>query len=637
MSEAAIGAQPKRRNCMKATRFVRAIAATAVGALAIAGLSAVAAPAGAATRSTVVLVTSNALTSLNPSTPDTNLTINADVAYMTGAGFNYYNSSANLVKNTAFGSYKIIKNTPGDFRVQYTVNKGKVWSDGTAINGVDLLLSHVLSSSAYSVKAGLGDPKNTEKAPAFNSLGYGGVYDSNVVGLPTLSADNQSVTVRYKSFQPDWEILGPGPNAVHALVQLGNGKTKLGSAAENTAAKAAFLSAFKSYNSAALNKIAKVWSSSYNIKSVNASTNPLLLVGNGAYKITSAVADQSVTLGLNAKYNSGPKTSGIKTVVFKMVADGTAAAQALANKEIDIYQGQPTADAVAQLKAISGVTVIGGTSSCFEHVDVRQGSINDTDYTGPFAASNNATKNAKAKDLRTAFLLAFPRQEIVDKLVKPINSKAVVVNSSFTLPGQTGYNDIVKSSGVSKFTAGTQATRTAAALALVKKHYPAAADGSKSVAVKILWGQPSNTRRAAEAALIKAELAKAGFDADTTGTSGWSAFLDDNKYDAAFFAWCPTSTSQTGTNANFQSDGGNNFTGFNNALMDSTLKSLEQKLTPAQITAKYLAAEKILISDAVTLPIFQHPAATAVNSALKNVKPAPLSPTLVWNFWEWKY
>jgi peptide/nickel transport system substrate-binding protein len=622
---------------MKATRFVRAIAATAVGALAIAGLSAVAAPAGAATRSTVVLVTSNALTSLNPSTPDTNLTINADVAYMTGAGFNYYNSSANLVKNTTFGSYKIIKNTPGDFRVQYTVNKGKVWSDGTAINGVDLLLSHVLSSSAYSVKAGLGDPKDTAKAPAFNSLGYGGVYDSNVVGLPTLSADNQSVTIRYKSFQPDWEILGPGASAVHALVQLANGKTKLGSAAENTAAKAAFLAAFKSYNSTTLNKIAKVWSNSYNIKAVNSSTNPLLLVGNGAYKITSAVADQNVTLGLNPKYNSGPKTSGIKTVVFKMVGDGTAAAQALANKEIDIYQGQPTADAVAQLKAISGVTVIGGTSSCFEHVDVRQGSINDTDYTGPFAASNNATKNAKAKDLRTAFLLAFPRQEIVDKLVKPINSKAVVVNSSFTLPGQTGYNDIVKGSGVSKFTAGTQATRTAAALALVKKHYPAAADGSKSVAIKILWGQPSNTRRAAEAALIKAELAKAGFDADTTGTSGWSAFLDDNKYDAAFFAWCPTSTSQTGTNANFQSDGGNNFIGYNNALMDSTLKSLEQKLTPAQITAKYLAAEKLLISDAVTLPIFQHPAATAVNSALKNVKPAPLSPTLVWNFWEWKY
>jgi peptide/nickel transport system substrate-binding protein len=622
---------------MKATRFVRAIAATAVGALTIAGISAVAAPAGAATRSTVVIVESNALTSLNNLTPDTNLTINSDVAYLTGSSFNYYNSSKNLLKNTILGSYKIVKNTPKDFQVQYTVNKGKLWSDGTAIDGVDLLLSHVLGSSAYSKKAGLGDPTNTEKAPAFNSINYGGVYDNHVVGLPTLSKDKMSVTVRYDSFQPDWELIGPGVSPVHALVQLANGKTKLGSAAENTAAKAAFLAAFKSYNSATMNKVAKVWSESYNIKSVNSSTNPLLLVGNGAYKISGAVADQSVTLALNPKYNSGPKTSGIKTIILKMIADGTAAAQALANKEIDIYQGQPTADAVAQLKGIAGVTVIGGTNSCFEHVDVRLGSINDTDYTGPFASSNNATKNAKAKDLRTAFLLAYPRQEIVDKLIKPINSKAVVVNSSFTLPGQAGYNDIVKSSGVSKFTAGTQASRTAAALALVKKYYPTAAEDSKSVAITLLWGQPSNTRRAAEAALVKAELAKAGFDVNVTGTSGWSGHLDDNKYDAAFFAWCPTSTSQTGTNANFQSDGGNNFIGYNNSLMDATLKSLEQKLSPSQITAKYLAAEKLLISDAVSLPIFQHPAATAVNSALKNVKPAPLSPNLVWNFWEWKY
>ncbi|MFM6967204.1 MAG: ABC transporter substrate-binding protein, partial [Rhodoluna sp.] len=550
---------------MKATRFVRAIAVTAVGALAIAGVSAVAAPAGAATRSTVVIVESNALTSLNPAMPDTNLTINNDVAYLTGSSFNYYDDKKNLVKNTVLGSYKIIKNAPKDFRVEYKINKGKVWSDGTPIDGVDLLLSHVLNSGAYSVKAGLGDPKNTEKTPAFNSINYGGVYDNHVVGLPTLSADKMSVVIRYDAFQPDWEILGPGVNPVHALVQLANGKTKLGSAAENAAAKASFLSAFKSYNTAQLTKMAKVWSESYNIKTVTSSTNPLLLVGNGAYKITGAVADQSVTLALNPKYNSGKKTSGIKTIILKMIADGTAAAQALANKEIDIYQGQPTADAVAQLKAITGVTVIGGTNSCFEHVDVRQGSINDTDYNGPFAASNNAAKNAKAKDLRTAFLLAFPRAEIVDKLVKPINSKAVVVNSSFTLPGQTGYNEIVKSSGVSKFTAGTQATRTAAALALVKKYYPTAADGSKSVAVKILWGQPSNSRRAAEAALIKAELSKAGFDVDNAGTSGWGGFLDDNKYDAAFFAWCPTNTSQTGTNANFLSDGGNNFVGYNSA------------------------------------------------------------------------
>ncbi len=70
---------------MKLTRTSRAsIAVAAVAGLASVGLVA---PSEAATRSTVVIVTSNAVTSLNPSTPDTNLTINNDVAYLTGMGF----------------------------------------------------------------------------------------------------------------------------------------------------------------------------------------------------------------------------------------------------------------------------------------------------------------------------------------------------------------------------------------------------------------------------------------------------------------------------------------------------------------------------------------------------------------------
>jgi peptide/nickel transport system substrate-binding protein len=172
----------------------------------------------------------------------------------------------------------------------------------------------------------------------------------------------------------------------------------------------------------------------------------------------------------------------------------------------------------------------------------------------------------------------------------------------------------------------------------VKKHFPSAKAGSKSVTINILWGQPSNTRRANEFQIARNELAKAGFNlTNAGGTSGWSAYLDSNSYDAAFFAWCPSSVSQTGTNANFKSDGGNNLIGYNSKAMDAILDKLETKLTDAQVIAAYKAADKLLADDAVTLPIFQHPAVTAYNSALKNVKPAPLTPNIVWNYWEWKY
>ena len=55
-------------------------------------------------------------------------------------------------------TYKIVKKAPTDFEVQYKVNPGQTWNDGTPITAVDLLLSHVVGSSAYSKEAGLGDP-----------------------------------------------------------------------------------------------------------------------------------------------------------------------------------------------------------------------------------------------------------------------------------------------------------------------------------------------------------------------------------------------------------------------------------------------------------------------------------------------
>ena len=165
---------------MKLRLSKRALVATvAVAGIATTGLLA---PAHSATRTTVVIHETNSFTSLNNGTPDTNLTTNSDVVYMTQSGFNYYDDKKTLVPNTTFGSYKIVKNTPTDFRVQYTVAPGRVWSDGTPITGVDLLLSHVLGSDAYSIAAGLGDPASKTAKPAFNGLGYSSTYAKNIVG-----------------------------------------------------------------------------------------------------------------------------------------------------------------------------------------------------------------------------------------------------------------------------------------------------------------------------------------------------------------------------------------------------------------------------------------------------------------------
>ncbi len=612
---------------MKLTRIAKvAIATAAAAGLAVSTLT----PANSATRSTVVLVTSNQLTGLNPSVVNMNLTFNSEVAYMQGFGFNYYDNSPKLVDNKIFGSYKIVSQKP--FRVQYTVNKGKVWSDGTPITGVDLLLSHVVCSSSYSFTAKLGDPTDNEVAPAFNALCYGGTYDTHHVGLPTLSADKMSVTVEYDAKIPDWQIYGPGPSPVHALVHLAEGKTGLQNAAANSAAKAKFEKAFYSYNTKLMKAAGDVWSNAYTINKVDSSTNPLLLVGNGAFILKTAVPGQAVTLVLNKRHTtnpSGPKTNGVKTVVFRIISDGTAAAQALRNQEVDIYQGQPTADSVKLLSEIPTAKVIGGAQAVYEHIDLRTGTANGVSepYTGPFAGDSQ-----KAKDLRTAFLMAFPRDEIVDKLIKPINKNVVRMDSLLLFPGEPGYDDMVKNNGVAKYIKGTQSQREADALALVRKH------SSSDVKINLLWGTPSNARRAAQAQIIKASLARAGFDVNAPGVVAWSSQLDSSDWDAEFFAWVKSAITQDGNADLFCSDCGNNLLGYNNKKVDDAVKKLRGSLlSEKDKLAQYTIIEKEIMADALTLPIYQHPGVTAVNKKLQNVKPNPLSPQLVWNYWEWKY
>jgi peptide/nickel transport system substrate-binding protein len=606
-----------------------AICATSIAFIGLASL-----PAQAATRTTVVVTESNPLSSLNPLTPDTNLVTNSDLGYLTGIGFEYYNNKEQVVRNTALGNYSIVKNSDSDFEVKYTINKGLTWSDGVPITAADLLLTHVINSSAYSIKAGLGDPNGTA-APAFNSVNYGSAYDQNVVGVPTISDDGLSLTVKYGLKLANYDIYSPAPFPVHTLVELARGDTSLPSASKGEEDTAQFQKDFYANNTANLLKYGKVWSNSYNIATVDSSTNPLLLVSNGGYILQSAVPSQSATLVVNPTYKDGPALSGITTFIFKYgVSDGSPSAQALSNKEIDVYDGQPTADAVASLKTLPGVATVGYNAADWEHIDLRTGDgAGTTDhYTGPFALSGGQ----KAADLREAFLLAYPRADIVQKLIQPINSSAQVLQSQWVLPDNANYAKFITGNGSSAYN-GTQAARTAQALALVKKYYPTAGKATP-INVNLLFGQPSNTRRVSESQLVKAAEAAVGFNVSITPTSGWSSHVEENKWDAEFFAWSQQSVTQAGNCENFKTGGGDNYIGYSNASVDAACKKLEGALLPDSSTlALWQSVERTVTKDAVSLGIFQFPSVVAYNSALVGLLPGPLAPNIVWNYWAWHF
>ena len=593
-------------------------------------------PASAAKNGTVILHEPNPLTGFNSAVTGFNLVTNSTIGYLTSSGFGYYDSSRTWVPNTTFGSYKVTSNKATDFRVQYTVAPGRVWSDGTPITGIDLLSTHVIYSRDYAKAAGLGDWDAKDKM-AFNAAGLSSsTYSSYQIGDPIVSADKMSVTFKYKQKFPDWWLSVIGARPVHALTLAAEGKTELQSVSANEAARDRWYTAYKAKDTDLLTKIGTIWSTGYNNPDVNAATtNPLLWVGNGGFSVVSAIKGQSVTLKANPLYNSGPKVSGdIKNIIQKFVADGNPVVQALGNGEVSLYSGQQTADGVAALKKLAGVTTIGGLGGAYEHVDLRSGAYSGaggSPYTGLFAGNGQ-----KATDLRRAFLLCVPRQEIVEKLIAPINSEIPVLRS-VTVPSHEDarYSKVIAANG-SAYYVGSQASLNKRSLSLVKKYQKNPVKNP----LKVNFLVPgNNARRAAQALLLKANLAKCGFDVNLDTQVSWSPKLRDSKYDATFFAWAATSTAQGSIRANWRSDGSNNYSGAPSVpALDAVLDDVfGRPMSQTVLIQSFIKIEREIFGKGYTIPIFQFPSVTAYDNDLKGVKASSLSPTKEWNYWDWKY
>ena len=623
-----------RGGTMKFTRSAKfALATAASAALAVTLLT----PAQAATRSTVTLISSADITSLNSGTADGNTSYNAVVGSLTGMGFSYYDADAKLVMNTKFGTMKVVKKAANDFQIKYTVTPGQQWSDGTPIDAVDLLLSHIVASDAYSKDAGLGDPTDNDVTPAFDSVSYSSTYGEHVVGLPALSENSMSLTVKFDKPLPDWELLAPGPSPVHTLVNMVEGKKTLQPAAVNIAAKKKFKLWFMT-KSSKLAAVGKIWSTGYDLTKVDASTNPQLLVSNGGFIVSKFTYGDSMTLVRNPKYSSGPAmqtVNPVNTVVLKIIKDNTAMVQALRNGDVDVYYNTlPTANDKLTLEALPNATTVTKVGGNYSHLDLRVSAYaGEADYKGIFAGNSQ-----RALDLRKAFLLAVPRQQMVDTLIKPVKSDATTLDTQFTFQGTSEYKTITGGSGVSEFTQGTQAERTAKALALVKKYYPTASATNPVAPVNFVHA--NTTLRNNLAKLIIAEAAKAGFDVKDNASPDLFGTGDNknSKFDVTMYGFGLNAISQANSTGIYKSDGGNNVWGWNDPEVDKLMKSLEGDiLTPAQITAKRLAADKLIIDNAWGLPLYANPTIAAYSKDLKGIDPAPIGANITWNFFEWSF
>jgi peptide/nickel transport system substrate-binding protein len=573
------------------------VAVVAAGTLALSGCSAGPGDTSEIVKGTSITVATNqGLSSYNGNSSTGDSSYNNNVTYMTNAWFNYYDDTPKEVNNPKFGTETLVKKSPQT--IKYTINPGVKWSDGTPVTAADLLLDWASSITKYN------DPKGVN----FTSANAGTGLD--LATKATVSSDGQSMTLVYSQPYVDWQnALPTTPLAAHAVYEAAYPGTK------PAVASKAVTKAIEGNDTAVLAKLAKTWSTAFDFTSTP--SNKLLYLSDGPYIISNVAKNASISLVPNKSYNWGPEPK-ISKFTFRVIQDPTAQVQALQNGEVSVIYGQGDADTASALKQLSGVTTSVTASSSYEHVDLTENNG------GPFDPATYGGDASKALLVRQAFMKALPRQEIIDKLIKPIQPDAKLDDSLTILPGAAGYNESVDDNGSSAY----RTVDIAAAKADLAKA------GVSSISVKFLYGK-SNTRRAEEFALIQASEKQAGINVIDDGDDNWGDLLGNKSYDAVLFAWQFTSLAVTGAQSQWQTGGGNNLNGFSNKSVDADYQSLQSEYSqPAQL--KLLAnVDKEGWSDASSATLFQFPDISAWSSKIQNVSDSPLSPQIFWNFFDW--
>jgi glutathione transport system substrate-binding protein len=294
------------------------------------------------------------------------------------------------------------------------------------------------------------------------------------------------------------------------------------------------------------------------------------------------------------------------------------------NEEIDMIQPQATSDLLTQLEALAdrGIEVQTGDGATYEHVDLA---VNNG---GPFDPAAYGGDEATALAVRQAFLKTIPRQEIIDRLIVPLNPNAAIRNSFTQVPGSPGYDEIAQNNGLAEY----DAVDMAGAQALLQ-------DAGVETPIQVRFHYAAdNPRRASEYELIRDSAAEAGFEVLDGASPNWGVELPNTDiYDAALFGWQDDDVAVADDEPQYVTGGDNNFYGYSSEVVDGLFEQLKAETDPAVQQDLLVQIEQQLVTDAFGVPIFQFPEVLAWNSTyVTGADSIALAPTMFYAFWEWQ-
>ena len=515
---------------------------------------------------------------------NTYTTYNSAVADRMFSSFWYFGTDGSIIPNKDFGTYEKTSDDP--LTVKYTISDDAKWSDGTPVTAGDFIVHWAANNDTVKAEG--------SETPLFDSISFEqGKY---IPEAPEGEADGKEFTVTYPEPYADWEILISTALPAHIVAK------EAGMSFEE------LVTAAKEKDVEALTPAAEFWNDGWDF-SPGELPDASLVPSMGPYKFKDGgwQAGQSITLEANPEYWGTPAAT--KELVLRF-ADPKTHVQALQNGDLDVIEPQATVDTLQQLEGLGeDVNVQTGDQLTWEHVDYNRG---------------EGSVFADSPELREAFALCLPRQQIVDNLIKPIYADAQVMNLREVFPFQDKYQEVVDEA----YPKEMDEPNIEKAKEFVEK------SGVSKPTVRLGY-QAGNQRRTETVALIKSSCDQAGFDVqDANSPVFFKEVMPAGDYDAALYAWAGSGQKASGANI-YQSDGAQNQQSYNNPEVDAAWDKLATSLDENEQLEQVKTIEKLLWEDFQAIPLYAHPGLVGHKADVANVRDTAAQSGALWNVEQW--
>ena len=515
---------------------------------------------------------------------NTYTTYNSAVVDRMFSSFWYFGTDGSIIPDKDFGTYEKTSDDP--LTVKYTISDDAKWSDGTPVTAGDFIVHWAANNDTIKAEGA--------ETPLFDSISFEqGKY---IPEAPEGEADGKEFTVTYPEPYADWEILISTALPAHIVAK------EAGMSFEE------LVTAAKEKDVEALTPAAEFWNDGWDF-SPGELPDASLVPSMGPYKFKDGgwQAGQSITLEANPEYWGTPPAT--KELVLRF-ADPKTHVQALQNGDLDVIEPQATVDTLQQLEGLGDdVNVQTGDQLTWEHVDYNRG---------------EGSVFADSPELREAFALCLPRQQIVDNLIKPIYADAEVMNLREVFPFQDKYQEVVDEA----YPKEMDEPNIEKAKELVEK------SGVSTPTVRLGY-QAGNQRRTETVALIKSSCDQAGFDVqDANSPVFFKEVMPAGDYDAALYAWAGSGQKASGANI-YQSDGAQNQQSYNNPEVDAAWDKLATSLDENEQLEQVKTIEKLLWEDFQAIPLYAHPGLVGHKADVANVRDTAAQSGALWNVEQW--